>query len=55
MDRATEKVVDRLAERLAEDVPERELDRPDRTVQHRPAARVFVAVHRLHKPFDLEG
>ena len=49
-----EQVVDRLPQRLAADVPEREFDRRDGAVEDRAAARVLVAIHRLDQPLDIE-
>ena len=51
---AAEQLVDRLAQRLADDVPERHLDRADRAVEDRPAARELVAEHVAPQPLDLE-
>jgi hypothetical protein len=46
--------VHRLLERLADDVPQRHLDRADRAVQDRPAARELVAEHVAPEALDLE-
>ena len=54
MHATTEQIVDGLPDCLSTNVPERELERGDRTVQDRAAARVLVAVHRLNESLDVE-
>src|SRR5215213_7463041 len=51
---ASEELVDRLAERLSEDVPERLCDARDRGVHDRAAAVERVAVHHLPEVLDPE-
>src|SRR5690606_22280191 len=51
---AAQELVHRAMECLAHDVPERDLDRADRAVQDRPAARELVAEHGLPQALDRE-
>ena len=49
-----EEIVHGLTHGLAADVPEGEFDGCDGAVEHRAAARIFVAVHRLDQALDIE-
>ena len=51
---AAEQLVHRPLQRLADDVPHGDLERADRAVQDRPAARELVAEHRLPQALDRE-
>ena len=51
---AAEQLVDGPVQRLADDVPHGDLDRADRAVQDRPAARELVAEHGLPQALDRE-
>jgi len=55
VDASAEQVVGRAAQRLADDVPERLLDRADGAVQVGAATRELVAEHLLPDLLDLEG
>ena len=54
MDPSAEQIVHGLVQSLAANVPEGEFDRRNRAVQHRAAARIFIAVHRLDQALDLK-
>ena len=53
--RVAEQLPDRLADRLPENIPKRNLDRADGGVQYRPAAPAGPAKHGLPVHLDLGG
>ena len=54
MHAAAQQLVHRAIQRLADDVPHGDLERADRAVQDRPAARELVAEHGLPQALDRE-
>src|SRR5262249_45090900 len=52
---AAQQLIYRYAERLPENVPERDFDRADCRVENRPTAPAWDAKHRLPKEFDIAG
>ena len=50
---ASQQLIDRHAETLAQDVPQRAIDSAQRVVAFRPGAEIFLQVRRLPDVFDL--